>query len=160
MWDCVFSVYPLPLWWLREYTLCLIIIIKSEVWSIIHCLGLGHETMVCAVWFSVFLLRYMHILMHKDNYKHWKICIPLCQTYKPSSVENKFPKSLPTHRTQVVDTDIPVTDLGEACVKICMHWYIYLYLNQCFSLYFQLYINNKPTSRTSYVIHILEECSN
>ena len=51
---CVFSVYPFPLWWLREYTLCLIIIIKSEVWSIIHCLGLGHETMVCAVCFSIF----------------------------------------------------------------------------------------------------------
>ena len=30
---CVFSVYPFPLWWLREYTLCLIIIIKSEVWT-------------------------------------------------------------------------------------------------------------------------------
>ena len=29
---CV-SVYPFPLWWLREYTLCLIIIIKSEVWT-------------------------------------------------------------------------------------------------------------------------------
>ena len=29
--------------------LCLIIIIKSEVWTITHCLGLGHETMVCAV---------------------------------------------------------------------------------------------------------------
>ena len=29
-------VYPFPLWWLREYKLCLIII-KSEVWAIIHC---------------------------------------------------------------------------------------------------------------------------
>ena len=26
-----------------------IIIIQSEVWTITHCLGLGHETMVCAV---------------------------------------------------------------------------------------------------------------
>ena len=41
--------YPFPLWWLREYTLCLIIIIESEVWTIIHCLGLGHETVACAV---------------------------------------------------------------------------------------------------------------
>ena len=47
-WGCVFPVYPFPLWWLREYILCLIIIIKSEVWTIIHC-GLGHETMVCTV---------------------------------------------------------------------------------------------------------------
>ena len=44
---CVF-ILP-PLLWLRWYVLCLIIIIKSEVWTITHCLGLGHETMVCAV---------------------------------------------------------------------------------------------------------------
>ena len=37
--------------------LCLIIIIKSEVWTITHCLGLGHETMVCAVCLSIFLIR-------------------------------------------------------------------------------------------------------
>ena len=30
----------------RIYTLCLIIIMKSEVWTIIHCLGLGHEVQV------------------------------------------------------------------------------------------------------------------
>ena len=33
------------------------IIIKSEVWTIIHCLGLGHETMVCAVCLFIFLLN-------------------------------------------------------------------------------------------------------
>ena len=37
------------------YILGLIIIIKSEVWTITHCLGLGHETMVCAVCLSIFL---------------------------------------------------------------------------------------------------------
>ena len=36
------------------YILCLIII-KSEVWTITHCLGLGHETMVSAVCLSIFL---------------------------------------------------------------------------------------------------------
>ena len=45
---CVFSL-PIPLWWLREYTLCLIITTKSEVWTSIHCLGLGHETMISAI---------------------------------------------------------------------------------------------------------------
>ena len=40
----------------RVYILCLIIIIKSEVWTITHCLGLGHETMVFAVCLSIFLL--------------------------------------------------------------------------------------------------------
>ena len=51
----MFPVCPFPLWWLREYTLCLIIIIKSGVWTSIHCLGLGHETMVSAVCLSIFL---------------------------------------------------------------------------------------------------------
>ena len=37
------------------YVLCLIIIIKSEVRTITHCLGLGHETMVCTVCLSIFL---------------------------------------------------------------------------------------------------------
>ena len=49
IWGCVFSVCQSPSWWLRWYILCLIIIIKSEIWTITHCLGLGHETMVCAV---------------------------------------------------------------------------------------------------------------
>ena len=40
------------------YILCLIITIISEVWTIIHCLGLGHETVVCAV-FSIFLWGFM-----------------------------------------------------------------------------------------------------
>ena len=33
----------------RIYILCLIIIIKSEVWTITHCLGLGHGTILSAV---------------------------------------------------------------------------------------------------------------
>ena len=38
----------------RIYILCIIIIIKSEVWTITHCLGLGHETIVFAVCISIF----------------------------------------------------------------------------------------------------------
>ena len=54
---CVFSL-PIPFLMIeRIYILCLIIIIKSEVWTITHCLGLGHETMVCAVYLSIFLWR-------------------------------------------------------------------------------------------------------
>ena len=30
----MFSVYPFLLWWLREHTRCLIIIIKSELWTL------------------------------------------------------------------------------------------------------------------------------
>ena len=51
---CVFSL-PLPFVMIeRMYILCLIIIIKTEIWTITHCLGLGHETMVCAVCLSIF----------------------------------------------------------------------------------------------------------
>ena len=38
------------------FVLHLIVIIKSEIWIINHCLGLGHETMVCAVCLAMFLL--------------------------------------------------------------------------------------------------------
>ena len=52
---CVFS-WPISFVMIeRIYILCLIVIIKSEVWTIVHCLGLGHETMVCAVCLSIFL---------------------------------------------------------------------------------------------------------
>ena len=45
---CVFSL-PISLVMIeRIYTLSYYLI-KSEVWTITHCLGLGHETMVCAV---------------------------------------------------------------------------------------------------------------
>ena len=51
---CVFSL-PIPLVMIESiYILCLTIIIKSEVWTITHCLELGHETMVCAVCLSIF----------------------------------------------------------------------------------------------------------
>ena len=52
---CVFSLTISFVMIERIYVLCLIIIIKSEVWTITHCLGLGHETMVCAVCLSIFL---------------------------------------------------------------------------------------------------------
>ena len=37
--------------------------IKSEVWSIIHCLGLNHETMVSAVCLSIFLWYTYHPIL-------------------------------------------------------------------------------------------------
>ena len=45
--------------------------IKSEVWSIIHCLGLGQETMVCAACFSIFLRLHAIAIQHDDVIK-WK----------------------------------------------------------------------------------------
>ena len=52
----------------RIYILCLIIIIKSEVWTITHCLGLGHETMVCAVCVSIFLSIYIYMYIQGHGY--------------------------------------------------------------------------------------------
>ena len=54
LYGAVRSAYPIILWWSRECVLYLIIIIKPEVWIINHCLGLGHETMVCAVCLTMF----------------------------------------------------------------------------------------------------------
>ena len=51
----VFSLPISPVIIERIYMLCLIIIIKSEVWTITHCLGLDHETMVPPVCLSIFL---------------------------------------------------------------------------------------------------------
>ena len=51
-------VFNLPIYLViieRIYVLCLIIIIKSEVWTITHFLGLGHETVVSTVCLSIFL---------------------------------------------------------------------------------------------------------
>ena len=51
---CIFSL-PISFVMIeRIYIVCLIIIIKSEAWTITHCLWLGHETMVCAVCLSIF----------------------------------------------------------------------------------------------------------
>ena len=51
---CVFSL-PISFAMIeRIYILCLIIIIKSGVRTIIHCLGLGHEKVVWAVCLSIF----------------------------------------------------------------------------------------------------------
>ena len=82
---CVF-ILPIPFVMIeRIYILCLIIIIKSEVCTITHCLGLGHETMVCAVCLSVFLsLQHLSCVTK----------IVLCSIYKIKSgllVEMKHP---------------------------------------------------------------------
>ena len=59
----MFSVYPFYLWLLREYTLCLIITIKSEVWNI-HCLWLGHEQ-----WYA------LHVSLYSYEFVIWPDCV-------------------------------------------------------------------------------------
>ena len=72
---CVFSL-PIHLWWLWWYILCrIIIIIKSEVWTITHCLGLGHETMVCTVCLSIFLCKQYikHLVKISPSAHEWNV---------------------------------------------------------------------------------------
>ena len=49
---CIFSLFISFVMIERIYIICLIIIIKSEIWIITH---LGHEAMACAVCLSIFL---------------------------------------------------------------------------------------------------------
>ena len=58
-----FQFAHFPCDWENIYIFYLIVIIKSKVWTITHCLGLGHETMVCAVCDSVFLCNNPGVLV-------------------------------------------------------------------------------------------------
>ena len=48
--------------WEDLYIYCVIIIIKSEVRTITHCLGLGYKTMVAAVCLSIFSWYFLYSL--------------------------------------------------------------------------------------------------
>ena len=51
--------------------LCPIVIIKSEVWTTIHCLELGHETMVCAVCLFIFLWSCDMAGLRRGTFASW-----------------------------------------------------------------------------------------
>ena len=74
-----FSQFPRDSW--DNMLLCLFIIIKSEVWTIIHCLWLGHETMVCAVCLFVFLWSCDMAGLLRGTFVSWwywpRICPPV-----------------------------------------------------------------------------------
>ena len=57
IYGAVFFSLPISLV-MVEIIFCLIIIIKSEVWNVIHWLGVGHETMVCAVCLSTLFQKH------------------------------------------------------------------------------------------------------
>ena len=75
------AVFSLPISFVMIeiiYILCLIIIIESEVWTNTHCLGLGHETMVCAVCLSIFLLHCDNLDNSIGVYHHNPKTLYLC----------------------------------------------------------------------------------
>ena len=99
--DFVSSAYPILLWWSRECVFYFIIIIKSEEWTINHCLGLGRATMGCTFNCVLILLNtcfcngYCHILgimvttPYFTSLKTWFILqIWACNHFKCSVVTN------------------------------------------------------------------------
>ena len=93
---CVFSL-PTPLVIIEKmYILCLIIMIKSKVWTITNCLGLGHETMVCAVCLSIFL---------------WQIFLGSCNALLTDSTKPLTQTILINHQWP------PVTFIWAICVN-------------------------------------------
>ena len=67
---CGFSSPIVLMMIVRIPFLDLIIIIKSEVWPVCHCLGLSHETMVlvCSVCISIFLSSVSFLVRYTKNY--------------------------------------------------------------------------------------------
>ena len=61
----------------RIYIPCLIIIIKSELWTTTHCLGLGHETIVSTLCVSIFLWIWM--ITHNSSSVTMISCLTLKQ---------------------------------------------------------------------------------
>ena len=82
---CVFSLRISLVMIERIYILCLIIIIQSEVWTITHCLGLGHETMVRAVCLSISL------------WASWRLKSPATQLFVQGYVPAKNKEASKVH---------------------------------------------------------------
>ena len=84
-----------PSHYLNQYNvLYLIIIIKPEVWIINHCLGLGHETMVCAVCLTMFLLT--HYQWAPLAFA-WGQFHRSCDSYRYHSLQRVWRLSIQTH---------------------------------------------------------------
>ena len=88
IWGCVYSAYPFILMVVRMRVLYLIIIIIEPI---CHCLGFGHETMVCDVCLSLFLLKYISGY-HTHNYwqtaTEWQQQHSQCHNKSTSRMDN------------------------------------------------------------------------
>ena len=82
---CVFSVPIFGMMIVKIHYL-IIIAVKSEIWRICHCLRLGHETMICAVYHFIFLHVVIMVWICRNFessiYFHL-INIALCIQYDP-----------------------------------------------------------------------------
>ena len=57
--------------WENIYILCLIIITKPEVWTITHCLGLSHGTILCTACLSIFLWICDMVRLFRGTFVSW-----------------------------------------------------------------------------------------
>ena len=85
---CVVSLPISVVMTVRISVLYLIIIIKSEVWPICHCLGLGHETMVGAV-------MYFYVLLYPVYVEEW--CKKQTNDYASSQKISTWMVEIVTH---------------------------------------------------------------
>ena len=90
--------------------LCLIIIIKSEVWAVIYCLWLGHETMVCAVCLFMFL-----IVGEDVNYIITMIYMSSANSHNREIAD--MPKALLSSSVKNISDCIP--DIRRSCDRFC-----------------------------------------
>ena len=89
---CVSSLPVSLMMIVRICVLYLIIIIKSEVWPICHCLWLGHETMVCTVCHEIIVCAvYSYIFIHFEHWPWWDIFNK--STINNASREWQFPSA-------------------------------------------------------------------
>ena len=114
------AVFSLPISFVmieRIYILCLIIILKSEIWTITHLLALDHEAMVCHVCLSIFygIALWRHgrtwhnalVLTTTRIIKSWNdIANHLAQLWQAGDAENSYhgpelPNLVPSFTTRV-----------------------------------------------------------
>ena len=105
----------------RIYILCLIIIIKSEVWTITHCLGLGHEKNGTRCMSS-------YILTHTHTYIYIYMYLYIC-TFLDNSIAQKHPveailnSKLKGHR-EMFEHSIRAKSRSLALMAVAIHSYI------------------------------------
>ena len=81
----------------------LIIIIKLEVWPVCHCLGLDHETMVCAVCLFIFL---------------WKKWLHLCYIITASDGTQSLSNEIVSLLHKSIDTSLFITILCASFTQV------------------------------------------
>ena len=136
-------VFNLPIYRMMIVRVCvlnIIIIIKVETWTIWHCLGFGHETMVCAVCLSMVLPDIAYL---KRKIKMMLIVVPARNTISicwsntrllawPTPIEiytpwHEDPRTVPNWRCDWANHVLCADLIGTSA---CLHVVAVVYLKQ------------------------------